>query len=173
MNSIKSSVLLVLNMKAKTSEGFLPYTRNNSVDGSGKQRHFELENGKGYNYCTVDQCLKPGVIAYFRDGIVTGEVPEAKLKALEHSLAKNAVTADNFMPGRGFTFFHSIGDEVVPYCNFESVRSSWGIDNIKAVTYQSGSLHVATGTDFFVKYCGSLVDEILKGTWAPCEKIID
>jgi hypothetical protein len=160
-------------MKAKTSEGFLPYTKKNSVDGSGKQRDFELENGKGYNYCTVDQCLKPGVIAYFRDGIVTGEVPEAKLKALEHSLAKNAVTADNFMPGRGFTFFHSIGDEVVPYCNFESVRSSWGIDNIKAVTYQSGSLHVATGTDFFLKYCGSLVNEILKDTWTPCEKVID
>ena len=160
-------------MKAKTSEGFLPYTRNNSVDGSGKQRHFELENGKGYNYCTVDQCLKPGVIAYFRDGIVTGEVPESKLKALEHSLAKNAVTADNFKPGRGFTFFHSIGDEVVPYCNFESVRSAWGIDDIKAVTYQSGSLHVATGTDFFLKYCGGLVDEILKDTWAPCEKVID
>ena len=160
-------------MKAKTSEGFLPYTKKNSVDGSGKQRDFELENGKGYNYCTVDQCLKPGVIAYFRDGIVTGEVPEAKLKALEHSLAKNAVTADNFMPGRGFTFFHSIGDEVVPYCNFESVRSSWGVDNIKAVTYQSGSLHVATGTDFFLKYCGSLVNEILKDTWTPCEKVID
>lgn len=67
----------------------------------------------------------------------------------------------------------SIGDEVVPYCNFESVRSSWGIDNIKAVTYQSGSLHVATGTDFFLKYCGSLVNEILKDTWTPCEKVID
>ena len=160
-------------MKAKTSEGFLPYTKNNLVDGSGKQRDFELENGKGYNYCTVDQCLKPAVIAYFRDGIITGEVPESKLKALEHSLAKNAVTADNFKPGRGFTFFHSIGDEVVPYCNFESVRSAWGIDDIKAVTYQSGSLHVATGTDFFLKYCGGLVDEILKDTWAPCEKVID
>ena len=77
------------------------------------------------------------------------------------------------MPGRGFTFFHSIGDEVVPYCNFESVRCSWGIDNIKAVTYQSGSLHVATGTDFFLKYCGSLANEILKDTWTPCEKVID
>jgi len=160
-------------MKAKTSEGFLPYTKNNLVDGSGKQRDFKLDNGKGNNYCTVDQCLKPGVIAFFRDGTITGEVPESKLRALENSLAKNALTADGFKPGRGFTFFHSIGDEVVPFCNLESVRSTWGIDNIKAVTYQSGSLHVATGTDFFVWYCGGLVDEILKDTWTPCEKVID
>lgn len=160
-------------MKAKTSEGFLPYTKNNLVDGSGKTRYFELENGKGYNYCTVGQCLKPAVIAYFRDGTITGEVPESKLKALERSLAKNAVTADNFMPGRGFSFFHSIGDEVVPYGNFESVRSTWGVNIIKAVTYQSGSLHIATGTDFFLWYCGGLVNEILNDTWAPCEKVID
>jgi hypothetical protein len=160
-------------MKAKTSEGFLPYTKSNLVDDKGKKRDFELENGKGYNYCTVDQCLKPAVIAYFTDGTITGDVPEAKLKALEKSLSKNALTDGSFSPGRGFTFFHSIGDEVVPYCNLESVLNNWGIDKIKAVTYQSGSLHVATGTDFFVKYCGGLVDEILKNTWEPCEKVID
>ena len=27
--------------------------------------------------------------------------------------------------------------------------------------------------DFFVWYCGGLVDEILKDTWTPCEKVID
>ena len=160
-------------MKAKTSEGFLPYTKNNLVDGSGKQRDFKLDNGNGNNYCTVDQCLKPGVIAFFRDGTITGEVPESKLRALENSLAKNALTAGGFMPGRGFTFFHSIGDEVVPFCNLESVRSTWGTGDIKSVTYQSGSLHVATGKDFFIKYCGGLVDEILDDEWTPCEKVVD
>ena len=34
------------------------------------------------------------------------------------------------------------------------------------------TLHVATGTAFFVKYCGNLVDEILKGEWAPREETI-
>lgn len=92
-------------MKAKCGEGFLPYTQKNLVDGKGKKRKFELENGKGYNYCTVDQCLKPGVIAYFRDGTITGDVPEAKLKALKNSMAKNALTADNYMPGTGIAFF--------------------------------------------------------------------
>ena len=160
-------------MKAMTDEGFLPYTQSNLVDRSGKKRSFKLENGKGYNYCTVDQCLKPGVIAYFRDGIVTGEVPEAKLKALEKALAKNALTAGNFKPGAGFTFFHSTGDEVVPYCNLESVRNTWGVNDIKILSYQSYvQYHVATGTMFFLKYCGGPVDDILKGKWTPGEQVI-
>ena len=160
-------------MRAMSNDGFLPYTQSNLVDGNGKQRSWELENGKAMNYCTVDQCLKPEVIAYFRDGTISGGVPEEKLKALEHALAKNALTADKFVPGAGFTFFHSIGDEVVPYCNFESVRNTWGVNNIVALSYQSNTtLHVATGTMFFIDYCGSLVDEILKNRWAPREETV-
>ena len=160
-------------MRAQCEDGFLPYTQSNLIDGSGHKRNFELENGKGYNYCTVDQCLKPGVIAYFRDGTILGDVPEAKLKALEKSLAKNQLTADGFFPDRGFTFFHSIGDEVVPYCNFESVRNTWGVDKIAALTYQSNTtLHVGTGTAFFLIYCGDLVDEILNDNWKPREETV-
>jgi len=160
-------------MMAKCSDGFQPYTENNLVDSDGKKRDFELENGKGHNYCTVDQCLKPGVIAYFRDGTVTGEVPVEKLKALEKSLSKNALTADGFMPGSGFTFFHSTGDEVVPYCNLESVRNTWGAGGISTLSFESYvQLHVATGTVFFTIYCGSLVDDILKGKWTPGEQIV-
>ena len=160
-------------MKAMTSEGFLPYTKNNLVDGSGKKRDFELENGKGCNYCTVDQCLKAGVIEYFRNGTITGEVPEAKLKALEKSLAKNALTDGDYKPGSGFTFFHSTRDEVVPFCNLESVRNAWGSSSIKALSYNSGTyLHVGTGTAFFTWYCGDYVDEILNNKWAPCEDTV-
>ena len=160
-------------MRALSNDGFLPYTKSNATDSKGKKRTFELENGKGYNYCTVDQCLKPEVIEYFRNGTISGDVPEAKLKALENALAKNALTAGGFTPGKGFTFFHSIGDEVVPYCNFESVRNTWGVNSIEALSYQSETtLHVATGTAFFLSYCGGLVDEILKGEWAPREETI-
>jgi hypothetical protein len=113
------------------------------------------------------------VIAYFRDGTVTGEVPVEKLKALEKSLSKNALTADGFMPGSGFTFFHSTGDEVVPYCNLESVRNTWGAGGISTLSFESYvQLHVATGTVFFTIYCGSLVDDILKGKWTPGEQIV-
>ena len=155
-------------MICKSNDGFVPYTRNNA-----KNRKFYLDNGKGYNYCTVDQCLKPGVIAYFRDGTITGDVPEVLLKGLKNALAKNALTADNFMPSSGFTFFHSDGDEVVPYCNFESVRNTWGAQASQFLTYQSNTtLHVATGKVFFVSYCGKMVSEILNNQWQPREETI-
>ena len=159
-------------MRAHCEDGFLPYTESNLYNGS-KKRSFDLENGKGMNYCTVDQCLKPGVIEYFRSGAILGDVPEAKLKALEHAMAKNALTAGDYTPGKGFTFFHSIGDEVVPYCNFESVCNAWGVGSIEALTYQSKTtLHVGTGRAFFLSYCGGLVDEILDNKWAPREETI-
>jgi len=102
---------------------------------------------------------------------VTGDVPEAKLKALEKALANNALTAGDFKPGEGFTFFHSVGDEVVPYCNYESVRNTWGSNHIKGVTYKSNTtLHVATGAAFFTTYCGSLAGEIFNDKWQACEQ---
>jgi len=157
-------------MMAQTSDGFKPYTPKNEKDANGNKYSFKLANGKAYNYCTVEQCFKPGVIAYFRDGKVTGDVPEAKLKALEKALAQNALTADDFKPGTGFTFFHSVGDEVVPFCNYESVRNTWGTNNIKGVVYKSNTtLHVATGASFFTTHCGVLVGEILNDKWQACE----
>jgi hypothetical protein len=160
-------------MMAETSDGFKPYTPKHERDANGRTYSFKLKNGKGYNYCTVDQCFKPGVIAYFRDGKVTGDVPEAKLKALEKALARNALTAGDFKPDAGFTFFHSVGDEVVPYCNIESVRNTWGTSTIKSVTYRSHTtFHVGTGTPFFGSYCGNLVGEILNGKWQPCDKTV-
>ena len=157
-------------MMAMTSDGFKPYTPANSKKSNGRTYSYKLANGKGYNYCTVDQCFKPGVIAYFRDGVVTGDVPEAKLKALENALAKNRLTEGDFVPNRNFTFFHSVGDEVVPFCNYESVRSAWGSNIIKGVAYQSNTtLHVGTGETFFTTYCGSLVGEIFNDKWSACE----
>ena len=160
-------------MMAETSDGFKPYTPKHERDANGRTYSFKLKNGKGYNYCTVDQCFKPGVIAYFRDGKVTGDVPEDKLKALERALARNALTAGDFKPDAGFTFFHSVGDEVVPYCNFESVCNTRGTSSIEALSYQSNTtLHVGTGIAFFVWYCGDLVKEILIDNWTPCEKTV-
>ena len=157
-------------MMAQTSDGFKPYTPKNEKGANGKKISFKLDNGKGNNYCTVDQCFKPGVIAYFRDGKVTGEVPEAKLKALEKALANNALTAGDFKPNTGLTFFHSVGDEVVPYCNYESVRNTWGSNTIKGVAYKSNTtLHVATGAAFFTTYCGNLVGELFNNKWQPCD----
>ena len=91
----------------------------------------------------------------------------------EQFLAKNQLTAGNYTPGKGFTFFHSVGDEIVPFCNFESVRNNWGIGDIVALSYQSNTtLHLATGIAFYLYYCGDLVDEILDDKWAPREETV-
>lgn len=57
--------------------------------------------------------------------------------------------------------------------NFESVCNTWGVNFIEALSYQSNTtLHVGTGTAFFLWYCGDLVNEIINDEWAPCEKTV-
>ena len=97
----------------------------------------------------------------------------AAIRTSSPILAKNALTAGDYKPGKGYTFFHSIGDEVVPYCNFESVCNAWGVSSIEALTYQSKTtLHVGTGRAFYLRYSGGLVDEILDNKWSPREETI-
>ena len=60
-----------------------------------------------------------------------------------------------------------------PSGNFESVCNTWGVNLIEALSYQSNTtLHVGTGTAFFLWYCGDLVNEIINDEWAPCEKTV-
>lgn len=41
-------------MICNSNDGFVPYTKNNAKNASGKKRTFCLDNGKGYNYCSVE-----------------------------------------------------------------------------------------------------------------------
>ena len=41
-----------------------------------------------------------------------------------------------------------------------------------AVTLHPDTLHVGTGTAFYLSYCGDLVDEIVEGRWAPHEETV-
>ena len=64
-------------------------------------------------------------------------------------------------------FFHSTKDEVVPFCNYESVKSTWGIDHIQGHPYVSKTcLHVASAAAFLVTYVNDYVYPLLKG-WVP------
>ena len=106
---------------------FKAYTPENIKE---TPNNWKLRSGQGENYYTVDQCFKPEVIEYFKSGQITGEVSEAKLKALEQALKENSLTYDGWMPSgafpHGFYFFHTTHDEVVPFCNYESVKNAWG-----------------------------------------------
>ena len=160
-------------MMCATGSEFMPYTKSNAKDVRGKARRFNTANGKGMNFCATTEVLKPAVIEYFQTGKVTGDVPAAKLKALEQALAENDLTYGGFRPSAGFTFFHSTRDEVVPYCNYQEVSRTWGTNSIQGQIYNSGTcLHVNSGTVFFLKRCGAPVDDILKDKWQSGEKNI-
>lgn len=125
--------------------------------------------GCRYEDFVTDKFFQTGIFDMIRDKQHTTDDIQTAL--LNHSYKYG--DEGGFTPYNGFTFFHSIGDEVVPYCNFESVRNTWGVNSITALSYQSSTtLHVATGTAFFLEYCGNLVDEILKGKWAPREETV-
>ncbi|MCR5240529.1 MAG: hypothetical protein K6E15_10275 [Prevotella sp.] len=121
-----------------------------------------------FSYCTVDQCLRPEVIEYFKTGSVPTGYSSVKLDALKQALAENCLTyGDKWMPSQGntpFIFFHSTRDEVVPACNYESVKSVWGIDRIQGHPYESGTyLHVSSGAAFYARYVNNFVYPLLKG----------
>lgn len=161
---------------SKTDDMFMLYDPDNA-----NGRDWDLSNGNAKSYCTVDQCFKPGVIAFFKDGSIKGDVPENKLKALEQALKENSLHYGNYVPDIGayssggterYTLFHSTGDEVVPFSNMESVKNKWGADKLKAISYDAGTyLHVGTGAAFYVSYVGPLVDELLADhdKWATGE----
>ena len=160
---------------SKTDKKFMLYDPENA-----NGRDWDLSNGNAMSYCTVDQCFKPGVIAFFKDGSIKGDVPENKLKALEQALKENSLYYGNYVPEpdefsmggtERFTLFHSTGDEVVPVSNMESVRNKWGVKNLKAISYEAGTyLHVGAGAAFYVSYVGTLVDQLLSDDrWATGE----
>ena len=150
---------------------FMPYTPENIKEGDNK---WDLTPTRGKNYCTFDQCFRPGVIEYFKSGTVTGDVPEAKLKAMEQALKVNSLTYGGWKPSGDFPhayyFYHSTGDEVVPYCNYERVRDAWGTNLIYGNIRDSDNLHVPTGALFFMEMATNL-PRVLRQDWAPGEKI--
>ena len=163
-------------MMAMYKGEFKPYTPENIKEGDN---NWELTNGKAKNYCTVDQCFKPGVIEYFKDRTVSDDVPEDKLKALEQALRENSLTYGDWKPSgtypHAFLFFHSTRDEVVPFCNYESVKGVWGTNLILGNPFQSdlAYLHVGTGANFSVLRATSYARDILAQKWAPGEKTIN
>ena len=159
-------------MMAMYNNEFKAYIPENIKEGD---KNWQLSNGKGVNYCTVDQCFKPEVIEYFKSGTITGDVPEAKLKALEQALEKNSLTYGSWKPSgaypHAYHFFHSTRDEVVPFCNYESVKAAWGTNLFLGNPFESSFcyLHLGTGANFYVLRVINFTSNILNRKWAPGE----
>ena len=153
---------------SKAKQDFYPYTE----EYSKTEYDFDRTNDKALSFCKVSQCFKQGVIDYFKEGKVDGDVPAEKLRALEQCLTENRLYY-SWMPPKnsGFSFFHSTKDEVVPVCNADAVDAAWsnGGSDLPFAYYKYENkrtyFHVGTGSAFYVGYCGSMVSDILKGKW--------
>lgn len=137
---------------------------------------WDLSNGNAKNYCTVEECFKPGVIAYFKNNVVGDDVEQSKMEALEKALKENALTYGTWKPNndtQSYIFFHSTRDEIVPFCNYESVKNGWGIDLMRGFPYQAPTyLHIGTGAHFFVHYATKYTETILSQKWEYGEETI-
>ena len=116
------------------------------------------------------------LIEYFKSGKVTGDVPEAKLKALEQALKENSLTYDSWKPSgaypHAFYFFHCIYDEVVPFCNYESVKTAWGTNLFMGAPMNLDIIkwHVPCGAYFYLCKAFSSTKDIVNQKWTPGEK---
>ena len=147
------------------SKNYETYTGSYVEKNAG---NWKTDASGAYSYCTVDQCLRPEVIEYFKTGSVPTGYSYEKLDALKQALSENCLTyGDKWMPSQGqtpFIFFHSTRDEVVPFCNYESVKGSWGIERIQGHPYKSNTyLHVSSGATFYTWYVNKFVYPLLKG----------
>jgi pimeloyl-ACP methyl ester carboxylesterase len=122
---------------------------------------------------SADQMLTPAAYNYFATGKLIKGANYQKLAILKKCLQKNSV-AYNFTPPpyAHFTFFHSEGDRVVPYDNYQSMKKAWGTGKLRGVTYkgEGKESHLDVGTIFFKSYHSGLVGDIIDGDWKSGEE---
>ncbi|MCC8176765.1 MAG: lipase family protein [Bacteroidales bacterium] len=122
-----------------------------------------LTNADGV--CTFEKMVVPGLYKYFTGQSMTRS--EAKpYVALAKALELNNLTKD-WTPTLPMICFHSVGDEVVPFCNYESAKSAFsGSGYFRGVRYTGMTQsHVGTGTTYYLLYEGGLVNAVLNGSW--------
>ncbi len=136
---------------------------NDRIKAYSKAHGDCLTNSDGV--CTFEKMVTPGLYKYF-----TGQSmkrSEAKpYIALAKALELNNLTT-NWTPTVPMVCFHSVGDEVVPYCNFESAYSAFGSTGyFRGIRYDAKTYtHVGTGRSFYLLYEGSLVKGLFSGKW--------
>lgn len=157
------------------TQSFLPYNAENTTQYP-QDSQWKLAAGEAMSYCKADQCFNKATIDFFKDGTAPAGIAGDKLRALKSALEKNSLTYGNWKPSQttqpSFLFFHAQHDEVVPFCNYETVKSAWGIDRLKGYTYTAESgTHVNSGI-IFVLGSPTYVNPLYTGTVSPGEEVV-
>lgn len=136
---------------------------NDRIKAYSKANGKCLTNSDGV--CTFEQMVTPGLYKYFTGQSMTRS--QAKpFVALAKALELNNLTKD-WTPTLPMICFHSVGDEVVPFCNYESAKSAFASSGVfRGIRYTGKTQsHVGTGTTYYLLYEGGLVKAILNGSW--------
>ena len=150
-------------------------------DVAGDKMNKQLLSALGLDpqgYAPIEMCLKPSLLAYFKDGSVDGDISADKLQALRQCLEENSLSYGGWMPPQasGLTFFHSEQDRVVPIINLYSMDDQWYMQSNHFSTYiytdTTNGAHAAAGTMFFIMYCSGYTDAILSGKWSSQHKTL-
>ena len=126
----------------------------------------------------IEKCIKPSLLAYFKDGSVDGGISADKLQALQQCLEENALSYGGWTPPQasGLTFFHAEKDKVVPIINLYSMDDQWYMQSNHYSTYiytsTTNGTHVAAGTMFLIMYSSGYTDAILSGKWSSQHKTL-
>ena len=148
-------------------------------DVAGDKMNKQLLSALGLDpqgYAPIEMCLKPSLLAYFKDGSVDGDISADKLQALRQCLEENSLSYGGWMPPQasGLTFFHSTTDDVVPPINPYTMEDQWASqsDHYSTYLYTSSALgsHTTTGNMFFIQFCSGYIDDILNGKWSSQHK---
>lgn len=120
----------------------------------------------GRKVLPTEQAFNQATITYLRTGNLIRHAPEEKLKTLKNCLMKNRLFHNFTLPDDArFTFFHSLGDEVVPYSNLQSVINTWG-NSVKAFKYNTQTkTHVGTGAVFYVGVAKHFINALFAPKW--------
>ena len=128
-------------MYRKTKDGFYPY-RKDTKD------NYEWESGNKTSYAKASDMLRPELINWMK-----GKQDPAQKEKMEAFLAalKDNVLFTDWRPATSTILFHTVGDEVVPFKNYENCLAAWkGSDKVKAFRCEGLSQsHIAYGTVFF------------------------
>ncbi|MCC8038154.1 MAG: lipase family protein [Bacteroidales bacterium] len=136
---------------------------NDRVKAYSKANGDCLTNSDGV--CTFEKMVTEGLYKYFTGQSMTRSAAKPYV-ALAKALELNNLTKE-WTPTLPMICFHSVGDEVVPFCNYESAKSAFSSSGVfRGVRYTGKTQsHVGTGTTYYLLYEGGLVSAILNGTW--------
>ena len=129
-------------MYRKAKDGFYPY-RKDTKD------NYQWESGNKTSYAKTSDVIRPEVINW-----MIGKQDPAhkdKMEALVGALKDNVLYTD-WTPATSTFLFHSPGDEIVPFVNYENCLAAWkGSDKVKAFRCKGLSQsHIAYGKVFYV-----------------------